>query len=136
MLMSTRRLRPASESGSVSVEAAIVIALILLPLLAATLFLGRYFWYYKVAQKAAHDAALYMASAPLSEVKGTGAIGLATYIMDRELSDVDPTTTAQSSVVCGYRVPANSSNILWIGCTSTSTPARVQGVSRSEISTK
>jgi Flp pilus assembly protein TadG len=57
------------ENGSVAVELALVLGTILLPLLAAALFFGRLFWHYTVAEKAAHDAARFLAAASPTELK-------------------------------------------------------------------
>jgi len=57
------------EDGSVAIELAFILNLILIPLLAAALFFGRFFWHYTVAEKAAHDAARFLASASPTEMK-------------------------------------------------------------------
>jgi Flp pilus assembly protein TadG len=57
------------EQGSVAIEFAVVMTFLLLPLLAATLFFGRFLWHYTVAEKAAHDAARFLASASPTELK-------------------------------------------------------------------
>lgn len=122
-----RRL-PKSESGSVAVEAAACIGFILLPVLAFVLLFGRYFWYYTVAQKAAHDAAVYMAGAPLSEIKsGKGASGLAGDIIAWETGDLDAdtSTTVGTTVMCGYKL-GFSTDIQWFTCNSSSTPVAIR----------
>jgi Flp pilus assembly protein TadG len=63
-----RRMKK-NEDGSVAVEFAAVLGTILIPLLAAALFFGRFFWHYTVAEKAAHDAARFLASASPTEMK-------------------------------------------------------------------
>lgn len=57
------------ESGSVAVELAGVFMTLLIPLLAAALFFGRFYWHYTVAEKAAHDAARFLASASPTEMQ-------------------------------------------------------------------
>ena len=57
------------EEGSVAIELALILSSILIPLLAAALFFGRFFWHYTVAEKAAHDAARFLASASPTELK-------------------------------------------------------------------
>jgi len=57
------------QRGSVAVELALVLGTILLPLMAAALFFGRLFWHYTVAEKAAHDAARFLAAASPTELK-------------------------------------------------------------------
>jgi Flp pilus assembly protein TadG len=59
----------ANECGSVAIEFAVLLPSILIPLLAATLFFGRFFWHYTVAEKAAHDAARFVAAASPTELK-------------------------------------------------------------------
>lgn len=58
-----------NESGSVAIEFVAVLGTILLPLLVAALFFGRFFWHYTVAEKAAHDAARFLASASPTEMQ-------------------------------------------------------------------
>jgi Flp pilus assembly protein TadG len=123
-----------AQRGAVSVEAAAVIAFILLPLLAFVVFFGRYFWYYTVAQKAVHDATLYMASAPLADIKSRGAINLAYEIIARETSDFNSTTTVEPTVSCGYKPSPTSTFIVYGNCSSSTTPAAVQGLVMMTIS--
>lgn len=61
---STRR-----ESGSVAVEFAVLMITVLIPLLAGALFFGRFYWHYTVAEKAAQDAARFVAAASPTELK-------------------------------------------------------------------
>jgi hypothetical protein len=122
------RLARKSERGSVAVEAAVCIGFILIPVLAIVLLLGRYFWYYTVAQKAAHDAALYMASSPLSEIKSTkGAAGLASDIIGWETGDLDASASATltPTVLCGYKL-GFSSDTQWLNCSGALTPVGVR----------
>ena len=116
------------QRGSVSIEAAVCITFILLPLMPVVLLFGRYFWYYTVAQKAAHDAGLYMASAPLSEVKGSSAAGMANDIINWETSDLDLATkgTLVPTAICGYKLSQSSSYISWFTCNSSYTPTQVR----------
>lgn len=66
----------ASQRGIAAVEFA-VIAPILLVSLAFPLFFGRVFWHYTVAQKAAHNAAVYLASVPnLDMLDGKRQVGM------------------------------------------------------------
>jgi hypothetical protein len=55
--------------GAVAVELALVLGAVLIPLLAAALFFGRFVWHYNVATKAAHDAARFVAAASPTEMK-------------------------------------------------------------------
>jgi hypothetical protein len=110
------------QRGIAAVEAAVIISFVLLPLLAFSLLFGRYYWYYTAAQKAAHDAAIFMAVAPLDEVRGTGrpAVELANQIMIEEMSDI--ATTADGSMQCGY----GATNPVFAGCVGTLTPVAVR----------
>jgi hypothetical protein len=55
------------QRGGAAVELAVILPLLVV-LLAVPLFLGRYFWHYSVAQKAARDAARYLSSVPVAEL--------------------------------------------------------------------
>jgi Flp pilus assembly protein TadG len=55
------------QNGVAAVEFALLLP-ILVVLLAVPLFLSYVCWHYSVAQKAAHDAARYLSSAPRSEI--------------------------------------------------------------------
>ncbi len=56
------------DHGSVAVEFAAVMPFLVL-ILAGALFFGRFFWHYTVAEKAAHDAARFLATASPTELK-------------------------------------------------------------------
>lgn len=58
-----------NECGSVAVEFAILLITVLIPLLAGALFFGRFYWHYTVAEKAAQDAARFVAAASPTEMK-------------------------------------------------------------------
>jgi hypothetical protein len=62
------------RQGSVAVEFAVLLPVLLL-LLAAPLLFGRVFWHYTVAQKAAQDAVRFLAAANAAEIKTPGAGG-------------------------------------------------------------
>jgi hypothetical protein len=97
-----------SQEGSVAVEAAICIAFVLAPLILFIFFFGRFFWHYTVVQKAVHDATLYMAKAPLEEVRSGAAAQLAISIIQRETADLDSGTRLEPWSQCGYRVNSSS----------------------------
>jgi len=63
-----RQLRR-NAGGAVVIELVAVLGAILIPLLVASLFFGRFVWHYSVAQKAAHDAARFVASSSPTEMK-------------------------------------------------------------------
>jgi hypothetical protein len=92
--------------------------MILTLFLAAPLFFAQVFWYYSVAQKAAHDAARYLATASHIEMAtlGTGdsdapVAVLAKQIALAETDEIRPLLDARTIVVqcdltqCGWTVP-------------------------------
>jgi hypothetical protein len=115
------------QGGSAAVELALCMSLILVPLLFWITLLGKFFWYYTATQKAAHHAALYMASAPLAEIRSGGSGDLALKMMAKETSDFDQDTKVVPSVLCGYKF-ASTSVIVWAQCSSTQTPICVQAL--------
>lgn len=84
---------PSRQRGVAAVELALILP-ILIMLLAVPFFLGRVFMHYAVAQKAAHDAALYLSSVPITEMKSQGRIGavldVAKQIYDLETAELNP----------------------------------------------
>lgn len=124
----SRRLGRQRQDGSVAVEAAVSIALVLVPLLAFMLFFGRFFWYYSIAQKAAHDAALYVSSAALADIRSTDAADLAQEMMTDGLDDIDMNTLSmtESETYCLYRTAANPDVLTPRPCNSTVPPAAVK----------
>lgn len=126
MRFSFRRPMRRSQDGSVAVEAAVCIALILVPLLFFIFAFGRFFWHYTVVQKALHDATLYMAKAPLDEVRSGAAAQVAAYIVTRETADLDSTTQIDPVLQCGYRANANSFYLGFRSCDQGGTPFAVQ----------
>ena len=130
MRISSRRVAGKRQRGSAAVEAALIIPLILVPLFAFILLFGRYFWYYTVAQKTAHDAALYLASAPLADIRSNNASDLAKRIIEWETADLDPVTLSNPpSIECRFRVPAHlpppKSSIQTFPCSSTNNNAKL-----------
>jgi Flp pilus assembly protein TadG len=110
-------LRRQSERGSIAVEAAFIIPILLL-CLAVPLFYARVFWYYSVGQKAAHDAARYLATATnvemltLSAGDGDAPVAaLAKAIVLAETDEIRPVLDARTIAVqcdldvCGWQVP-------------------------------
>lgn len=95
LLRPTRR----DERGAVAVEFAVVLVTIILPLLFGALFYGRFFWHYTVAEKAAQNAARFLASASPTELKtpsSTGEaaiIGAAKALAQAEIAELNPSTT-------------------------------------------
>jgi hypothetical protein len=108
------------------VEAAVIMSLVLVPLFALLLLFGKFFWHYSVVQKAVHDATLFMAVAPLSEIRNSGAATVAAQIIAREMTGLDTSTTVEPYVNCGYKVSPSSFYMVFGSCSSTATPAAVQ----------
>lgn len=110
-----RFLRPRQRGGA-AVEMAIVLPILVL-FMALPLFFGRVFWYYSVAQKAAHDAARFLSSATQTEIRSTGSgseaqvAGLARTIAEMELNGIQPGLAGRTITVlcdtdsCGLVVP-------------------------------
>ena len=98
MITSLRRTKR-DERGSVAVEFAVVLVTILLPLLAGALFFGRFFWHYTVAEKAAQNAARFLASASPTELKIPGSsgeaaiVGAAKALALAEIAELNPSPT-------------------------------------------
>jgi len=112
------------ERGAVAVEAAIVLPVILVFLGLPSIVLAFYLRHYSAVQKAAHDAALYLSTAPRVEMTtaGTGsgpaAMSLAKKIIEKELTGVIPDATAlDPGFVCVYRL--SSGNPAMKPCTLT-----------------
>lgn len=105
--------RKRAENGSVAVEMAIILPIFLL-LLTSLLFFARVFWYYSVAQKAAHDAARFLSTAPQADMRtiGTGAnepasAAVARWIVNTEVEVMRPVMNPlRIYVQCG--IPATT----------------------------
>lgn len=96
--MRQRRLFRRTSQGSVAVEMAIITPIFLL-LLSVPIFYARVFWYYSVAEKAAHDAARYLSSVTPAEMQTTGTgfdetkiVAVARWIAQEELREIVPAT--------------------------------------------
>jgi len=124
-----RRPRWQRQDGSVAVEAALTIALILVPLFTFILLFGRYYWYYSAAQKAVHDATLAIANLPLADIRNGRAEELAMRIINWETEDFDATSRSarMPRVDCLYRFPANAVVLSSFNCgTANLTPVMVR----------
>jgi Flp pilus assembly protein TadG len=102
------------ERGAIAIEAAIVLPILLLIVLFPSVKLAFFFRQYSAEQKAVHDAALYLSTAPRTEMITAGADGnpaaltLAQTIMTKEMTGLVPSgTSLNPSFVCLYRVAAN-----------------------------
>jgi hypothetical protein len=93
--------------------------------LTGLLFLGRFFWYYTVAEKAAHDGARFLATAGASEMKTYGGgsaapiVEAAKSIVRAELADLPVTDAGAPSVSIHCYVTA------WDECYGTAVPTKV-----------
>jgi len=65
------RLARPRQRGSVAIEMALVLSTLVV-LLTVPVFFARVFWYYSVAQKAAHDAARFLSTASQAELRTPG----------------------------------------------------------------
>jgi hypothetical protein len=104
--------------GGAAVELAVLLPVIIV-MLTVPLFFGRVFWHYTVAEKAAHDAARFLAAASAAEIATPGQAGgdapLATAakaIVQAEIAELHPGPYAPSiEVLCdgdecfGFEVP-------------------------------
>lgn len=109
------RLSRRREQGSVAVEAAVVLPILIL-FIAVPLFVARVFWYYSVAEKAAHDGARFMSQATRLEMQSStggaepGVAVLARDIANDELDGIRSslagvTVTSQcDGLTCGGQV--------------------------------
>jgi Flp pilus assembly protein TadG len=95
MKTSATRFFRRTERGGVAVEAALILPVLIL-FLAAPLFAARVFWYYSVAEKAAHDGARFLSSVSRAEIQAStggaepGVAALAKSIADDELDEIKP----------------------------------------------
>jgi Flp pilus assembly protein TadG len=103
------------ERGSVAVEAALVLPILLLFLGLPSVLLAFYFRQYTAAQKAVHDAALYLSTAPRIEMTTAGpdgnfaALTLASKIVAKEMAGiVADGTPVTPDIYCIYRVAATT----------------------------
>lgn len=119
------------QRGAVAVEAAIVIPVLLI-VMAVPLYLARFFWHYTTAQKAAHDAALYLSRVSQIEMKtivpSTGevaAASLARQIAAMEMSELNTGNNPPNpQVLCGY--PVNATTTSWAPCDGLTIPTTVK----------
>jgi hypothetical protein len=66
--MKNQSLKPNSQGGAAAVELALILPVLLL-FIFMPLFIGRYFWHYTAAQKAAQDAARYLSTVSVQEMR-------------------------------------------------------------------
>jgi Flp pilus assembly protein TadG len=99
------------ERGTIAVETAIVLPILLLFFGLPSVLYAFYFRQYTAVQKAAHDAAIYLSTAPRLEMTTAGpdgnfaALTLAKRIIARELAGIVPDGTPVDPIfTCYYRV--------------------------------
>lgn len=122
MTSTLRAFRRRVQRGSITVEFAIIVP-ILIVLLTVPLFFARVFWYYSVGQKAAHDAARFLSTATQAEIRTTGpgngeanVASIARWIAQTETEALLPVMTPLwINVECG--VPTGSAGfITYVPC--------------------
>lgn len=99
------------ERGAAAVETAIVLPILLIFLALPSILYAFYLRQYTAVQKATHDAAIYLSTAPRLEMTTAGpdgnfaALTLAKRILAKELAGIAPEATAIVPVfTCYYRV--------------------------------
>ena len=108
--------RARRQRGVAAVEMALMLSLMIL-MLAAPLFLGRVFYHYEVAQRAVHDAAVYLSTVPQIEMKtsaqAANEAALAAAIVAEEIAGLAPGPLApvvavqcDGSPCAGFSVPS------------------------------
>jgi len=110
--------RQGAQGGSIAIEMALVIVTLVF-LLTVPIFFARVFWYYSVAQKAAHDAVRFLATAPQAELRTPGpgntpssVVAVARAIADAETTVLDPVMASKYIDIdcnfgtCGDGVPS------------------------------
>ena len=109
-LLSRRRQR-----GAAAIELALVFPILLVTLGPLILY-ARYMWHYTVAQKAAQDAARYMANVSVDEMKSKKLAGIAkdvaVEIARREVAELAPgEEVLDADVRCGTRTCGTSATL-------------------------
>lgn len=121
--------RGRKQTGAAAVELALVLP-VLITLLAAPLLFGRVFLHHSMAQKAAHDAARFLANAPQRDIswrkRDGGEVGAATLAREIARSELAEANT-------GFAAP--SINVFCDGeiCDRAVVPARVQVIVKMDI---
>lgn len=105
MMTPIRNYSRSRHTGAAAVELAILLP-VLFVFFTIPLFFGRYFWHYTVANKAAHDAARYLSTISVREMRSkplSMAAGQVAYdIASEEVADLRPGTGAPTiEVYCG-----------------------------------
>lgn len=124
-----------SQRGAIAVEAAIVLTFLVLFLTFPSVFWANYFYKYSAAQKAVHDAALYLSTAPKLEMAAAGpdggpaAMTVARKIIAQEMAGLSPPAL---DVICGYRQASGA--IVSKSCSTTNNQAYNQTLAQLTVS--
>jgi Flp pilus assembly protein TadG len=101
--------------GAIAVEAAIVLPILLIFFSLPSIYLAFYFRQYSAAQKAVHDAALYLSTASRVEITTSGpdgtlaALTVARKIVAQEMAGiVRAGVPVEPAIFCIYRVAAST----------------------------
>jgi hypothetical protein len=106
----------------VAVEAAAAIGVLAIFITAPSVYLAFYFFQYSAAQKAAHDAALYLSTSARWEMTTAGPDGdpasltLARAIVAKEMTGLTSAPPPDPGIVCGYQ--QTPTTIGWKPCTT------------------
>ncbi len=104
------------QRGIAALELALLLPLLLV-LLSFPLYFGRVLWHYTVMQRAAQDAARYLSTIPLSEMKNPGrasaVTAVAAAIVNAEIAELRPgryppqlTVLCDGAICSGFNPPA------------------------------
>jgi uncharacterized protein (UPF0333 family) len=121
--------KPSHQRGVAAVEFSLVLPLFVL-LLAVTLYFGRVFWHYTVAQKAAHDAVILLANATKADIVASKpdlsnieVANLAAAVATDEIAELNP----------GGGPPRVEVYCDGLACIGSAIPAQVQVVIRMKV---
>lgn len=135
MRQTFRAPKPHSQYGAIVVEAALVLTFLVLFVTFPTVFYANYFYNYSAAQKAVHDAALYLSTAPKLEMAAQGpdgdpaALTVARKIIAQEMAGLSPPSL---DVICGYRQASGA--IVSKTCSSTNNQSSNQALAQLTVS--
>lgn len=117
------------QGGAAAVEMALLLPFFVL-LMSLALFLGRYFWHYTAAQKAAQDASRYLSTISEQEMRdealAPAAAEIARDIIDMELAGLNTGGTAP-------RVDVQCGNEACLGFTGAALPVTVTVIVRMDM---
>ena len=96
------------QRGIAAIEMALLLP-VLASLLAVALYFGRFFWHYTAAQKAVHNAAIFLSTIPPGDMKDLTRIAYATAmantLVSQELAELHPgEAPVFTTVLCDYQL--------------------------------